>query len=131
MSADADEGGTVEVSTGAASGAAFATSLGVGAATGDSGRGDTAPRNTGVGDTALGDTALGDSVRSDGTPATVVGASVLLWTDSASMRSAAGRVRRYPAAYTVSTAAELRATRLFALFWLEPRPFSAVMDRRL
>jgi hypothetical protein len=44
----------------------------------------------------------------------------------ASNRSAAALVRVYPAAYTASTAAELIATRLFAIFLLLSGPFCGI-----
>jgi hypothetical protein len=122
MATGAEEGRTVELSVGGGAGS-FGTAVDVGAA-----RGDTAP----------GDTALGGNLRCGGALATLVGAgeredgfSVLRWADSTANRCAAGRVLRYPAAYTVRTAAELKATRLFAIFWLEPLLFLGVIFRRL
>jgi hypothetical protein len=49
--------------------------------------------------------------------------------DSAVNRSAAGRVRTWPAAYTARIAVELNATRPLATRWFAPRFFSGATAR--
>jgi hypothetical protein len=69
--------------------------------------------------------AIGAAVRSG------AGTAGLRWAASTVNRSAADRVRRYPAVYTASTAAELKVTRLFAIFLFETPPSLGAMDRLL
>ena len=89
-----------------------------GGAMGPAGLGGTADSNRATSSPPATDSAgasVGDAVSA--APATLGGSR------SSANSSAADCVRRYPAVYTVRTAAELKATRLFEIFLLEPPRF--------
>jgi len=64
--------------------------------------------------------ASGRGAAADEAARVAAGMAPFRWAAATARRSAADRVRRYPAAYTVRMAAELNATKLFAIFLFGP-----------